>query len=70
MVAIVRLKEEMMVSTHSRPKAAGHCVLLFQQCQNRFNTQPPEGGWKFFISQAAALFCFNTQPPEGGWPLT
>ena len=45
MVAIVRLKEEMMVSTHSRPKAAGHCVLLFQQCQNRFNTQPPEGGW-------------------------
>ena len=36
---------QFIVSTHSRPKAAG----------------------KFFISQAAALFCFNTQPPEGGW---
>ena len=34
-----------LVSTHSRPKAAGR----INQCQQRtklcFNTQPPEGGW-------------------------
>ena len=33
------------VSTHSRPKAAGHhryFVFSFCCC---FNTQPPEGGW-------------------------
>ena len=33
----------------------------------RFNTQPPEGGWLrgflFLTFQAS----FNTQPPEGGW---
>ena len=36
------------VSTHSRLKAAGgfeyHAALFHQ----RFNTQPPEGGWKWF----------------------
>ena len=36
-----------MVSTHSRPKAAGQ---LFLDCAIQFccfNTQPPEGGWLF-----------------------
>ena len=32
-----------------------------------FNTQPPEGGWKFFTLEALNEHCFNTQPPEGGW---
>ena len=35
-----------MVSTHSRLKAAGP-YLLFKHLQAwRFNTQPPEGGWR------------------------
>ena len=37
------------VSTHSRPKAAGWrhgCRCHFYFC---FNTQPPEGGWGFFV---------------------
>ena len=34
-----------MVSTHSRPKAAGPCTLPSTAHTARFNTQPPEGGW-------------------------
>ena len=34
-----------VVSTHSRPKAAGHAVIINQFQFNSFNTQPPEGGW-------------------------
>ena len=33
----------------------------------RFNTQPPEGGWKGFRRPLFCSSCFNTQPPEGGW---
>ena len=33
------------VSTHSRPKAAGVMTSCTQCVLNRFNTQPPEGGW-------------------------
>ena len=33
------------VSTHSRPKAAGRCGLEHGVFKERFNTQPPEGGW-------------------------
>ena len=35
--------------------------------QQRFNTQPPEGGWEReeLIPEVASRF--NTQPPEGGW---
>ena len=33
------------VSTHSRPKAAGPLPFRLPHPQNRFNTQPPEGGW-------------------------
>ena len=35
------------VSTHSRPKAAGPASLFYQPLLKGFNTQPPEGGWKF-----------------------
>ena len=34
-----------LVSTHSRPKAAGHKFQLCMSPMTRFNTQPPEGGW-------------------------
>ena len=35
-----------VVSTHSRPKAAGPNADLFRLLEMSFNTQPPEGGWK------------------------
>ena len=36
----------------------------------RFNTQPPEGGWKILWPACCFLGRFNTQPPEGGWQFT
>ena len=38
------------VSTHSRPKAAG--LLCFKESRGYscFNTQPPEGGWKYNLT--------------------
>ena len=35
----------LIVSTRSRPKAAGQVSLQGLQIINGFNTQPPEGGW-------------------------
>ena len=32
-----------------------------------FNTQPPEGGWKYNNENKGIPISFNTQPPEGGW---
>ena len=34
-----------LVSTHSRPKAAGTSMSLGCCVIRSFNTQPPEGGW-------------------------
>ena len=56
-----------LVSTHSRPKAAGPSALLVGHICNGFNTQPPEGGWGRWVKDGLMGFCFNTQPPEGGW---
>ena len=33
----------------------------------RFNTQPPEGGWRIVFVRLYRIAGFNTQPPEGGW---
>ena len=57
----------MPVSTHSRPKAAGIKRNRLQLRYSRFNTQPPEGGWKKPPNFPTSAHCFNTQPPEGGW---
>ena len=38
-------KTHWIVSTHSRPKAAGPCRIVRPRLFKRFNTQPPEGGW-------------------------
>ena len=57
------------VSTHSRLKAAGR-TLFCPMCKCwSFNTQPPEGGWRFIRSAGVTVRGFNTQPPEGGWWL-
>ena len=36
---------------------------------HRFNTQPPEGGWRIMFIRINGAFGFNTQPPEGGWSM-
>ena len=55
------------VSTHSRLKAAGwQCRYTGAICY-RFNTQPPEGGWRHSARKRQQKHSFNTQPPEGGW---
>ena len=58
---------KLLVSTHSRPKAAGNDGSDQTHADRSFNTQPPEGGW--FEVDVIQLFNarFNTQPPEGGW---
>ena len=60
----------MIVSTHSRPKAAGVWANTQSFTVSSFNTQPPEGGWPFSFVLVRGNPCFNTQPPEGGWALT
>ena len=59
-----------IVSTHSRPKAAGFFWWTVLATNDGFNTQPPEGGWFFkgFYIWRDSL-SFNTQPPEGGWNI-
>ena len=56
-----------LVSTHSRPKAAGQRGAIMRPFKHRFNTQPPEGGWRAERSTVSFFRGFNTQPPEGGW---
>ena len=56
-----------IVSTHSRPKAAGKENFDALLNLASFNTQPPEGGWKRPQQKNQAKKGFNTQPPEGGW---
>ena len=56
-----------VVSTHSRPKAAGNISRYGGQRLFGFNTQPPEGGWHRNLHHLTVQVGFNTQPPEGGW---
>ena len=48
-----------LVSTHSRPKAAGAFAFTVGKLRQRFNTQPPEGGWVGFNSQAVVITQFQ-----------
>ena len=58
-----------IVSTRSRPKAAGPVGRTPPRIRCRFNTQPPEGGWNYYYFELSQSARFNTQPPEGGWFL-
>ena len=58
-----------MVSTHSRPKAAGQKAIKTAAAFIGFNTQPPEGGWMGITGRFVVIGGFNTQPPEGGWAV-
>ena len=44
-MATTAFVKRMVVSTHSRLKAAGNVVKTADMEQYGFNTQPPEGGW-------------------------
>ena len=55
------------VSTHSHPKVAGSPQRNITNNLQRFNTQPPEGGWLRGQAGFPTHKGFNTQPPEGGW---
>ena len=59
--------DDINVSTHSRPKAAGDGYYWPSKLIDGFNTQPPEGGWHKEHNMAKFHKGFNTQPPEGGW---
>ena len=61
------LELSLVVSTHSRPKAAGVNLFLHYHTTTGFNTQPPEGGWFRAVPKCPISDRFNTQPPEGGW---
>ena len=41
---------ELLVSTHSRPKAAGCYIFCHVAHFACFNTQPPEGGWRLTLN--------------------
>ena len=61
------LVNQIHVSTHSRPKAAGSLLTNTAAARHGFNTQPPEGGWRSKTPPRSHPARFNTQPPEGGW---
>ena len=48
-----------MVSTHSRPKAAGSGGHLYGKVVDSFNTQPPEGGWPAFPTSVLPTWSFQ-----------
>ena len=57
-IATLQRLSALIVSTHSRPKAAGRAGQAVGRPAKCFNTQPPEGGWpckpswfkRFFVS--------------------
>ena len=65
-----KLDSKTLVSTHSRPKAAGGRSLSLRCWRLRFNSQPPEGGWASPLRVVISTSRFNSQPPEGGWTMT
>ena len=57
-----------VVSTHSRPKAAGIPANRATTHANRFNTQPPEGGWfcSFASLRLAVSVSTHSRPKAAG----
>ena len=56
---VADLVTRFVVSTHSRPKAAGPTVAERETAKMGFNTQPPEGGWSFDWIFKPANFLFQ-----------
>ena len=60
--------QQLCVSTHSRPKAAGNFVIRPDGSAECVSTHSrPKAAGNLPSSRALAAICFNTQPPEGGW---
>ena len=56
------------VSTHSRPKAAGHDFMRVLQRRDKFQHTAARRRLEVFYTASHTLaVSFNTQPPEGGW---
>ena len=56
-----------LVSTHSRPKAAGLRAGAAKPDSKRFNTQPPEGGWfDRHANVRAAMVSTHSRPKAAG----
>ena len=60
---------QIIVSTHSRPKAAGVARVQAGGSVQSFNTQPPEGGW---LAEAEKLVnrirvSTHSRPKAAGW---
>ena len=59
-----------MVSTHSRPKAAGDPLLIHAQIQQVSTHSRPKAAGAKKSRFTLVSMSFNTQPPEGGWSLS
>ena len=55
------------VSTHSRPKAAGHTAVFCQAVLVVSTHSRPKAAGYCSIGKIRYGLRFNTQPPEGGW---
>ena len=59
-----------IVSTHSRPKAAGKTKLNNGNAKQKFQHTAARRRLARHLISDALCRRFNTQPPEGGWPTT
>ena len=58
-----------IVSTHSRPKAAGANLPSSPTTYTSFNTQPPEGGWYFRLYlESEYKVSTHSRPKAAGFP--
>ena len=58
-----------VVSTHSRPKAAGMVSATGLYTFAVSTHSRPKAAGPFSFALVRGNPCFNTQPPEGGWLL-
>ena len=56
-----------MVSTHSRPKAAGNADGSKRRYEFVSTHSRPKAAGASVVQGRNQIQCFNTQPPEGGW---
>ena len=64
---IAKIILKLVVSTHSRPKAAGSSCMHQKYCRHvSTHSRPKAAGYSNVLTCRTPL-CFNTQPPEGGW---
>ena len=52
---------------HTAARRRLNSIVARTPCGTCFNTQPPEGGWRWGVRFTTSSPSFNTQPPEGGW---